>query len=180
MHLVIDSLPDQLVVVPQPDVGGHVHDSSSDYVEWFWLPVIGPSAFVLYRRLNELLADRDSITLNTESLGSLFGLRAPLLTKAFNRLAMFGLGYFPMPATATFSLRRTLPDLPLRHAERFAPELRARFAIASSQLRQARLMGVAALVPDDGVGGLEGAVTDIAARRDALVDDGRLEFHLSI
>ena len=73
------------------------YPADSGYVEAFWLPVLGPSATFLFRRLNVLLeAFPEGMTTEMNDLGRELGLgtsdsRHAPLPRAISRLVRFGL-----------------------------------------------------------------------------------------
>jgi hypothetical protein len=80
-----------------PVVEAEGHAGRSWYVEWFWLPLLGPSATVLLRRLQiRLDADPDGCWVDLDGLSQQLGLgtfeskHAPL-PRAISRLVHFGL-----------------------------------------------------------------------------------------
>jgi hypothetical protein len=81
----------------------------SMFVEVFWLPVLGPSAMFLFRRLNLLLEARpDGVTLDMNELGGELGLgtsesRHAPLPRAISRLVRLGLA--KRPASGQLAVR---------------------------------------------------------------------------
>jgi hypothetical protein len=73
------------------------YPADSGYVEAFWLPVLGPSATFLFRRLNVLLeAFPEGMAMEMNDLGRELGLgtsesRHAPLPRAISRLVRFGL-----------------------------------------------------------------------------------------
>jgi hypothetical protein len=92
------------------------YPASSVFVELFWLPVLGPSATVLFRRLNLLLKSRpDGITLEMDVLSSELGLgtaesKHSPLRRAISRLERFGLA--KRSASGQLAVRRGAGPLP--------------------------------------------------------------------
>jgi hypothetical protein len=91
------------------------YPASSLFVELFWLPVLGPSATVLFRRLNLLLKNHPGgITVEMDVLGLELGLgtaeskHAPL-RRAIARLVRFGLAQ--RSASGQLAVRRAAGPL---------------------------------------------------------------------
>lgn len=92
------------------------YPADSTFIEIFWLPVLGPSATVLFRRLNLLLKSRpDGITLDMNVLSRELGLgtaeskHAPL-RRALSRLERFGLA--KRSPSGQLAVRRGVGPLP--------------------------------------------------------------------
>jgi hypothetical protein len=91
------------------------YPASSAFIELFWLPVLGPSATFLFRRLNSLLAVwPDGMRLEMNGLGRELGLgtteskHAPL-PRAISRLVRFGLA--KRLASGQLAVRRAVGPL---------------------------------------------------------------------
>ena len=86
-----------LTAWPDPLLEERGYPSDSVFIELFWLPVLGPSATVLFRRLGLLLAGSpDGMTVEMDELGRELGLgssesRHAPLPRAISRLVRFGL-----------------------------------------------------------------------------------------
>ena len=91
------------------------YPADSGYVEAFWLPVLGPSATFLFRRLNVLLeAFPEGMTTEMNDLGRELGLgtsdsRNAPLPRAISRLVRFGLAR--RSATGQLAVRRAAGPL---------------------------------------------------------------------
>lgn len=92
------------------------YPANSVFVDLFWLPVLGPSATVLFRHLNLLLKSRpDGMTLEMNALSRELGLgtaeskHAPL-RRAISRLERFGLA--KRSASGQLAVRRGAGPLP--------------------------------------------------------------------
>jgi hypothetical protein len=100
-----------VTVMPDPVVEGRGYPADSGFVEMFWLPVLGPSATCLFRRLNLFLEDSPGgITLELNELGRELGLgtsdsRHAPLPRAISRLVRFGLA--KRSASGRLAVRRT-------------------------------------------------------------------------
>lgn len=96
--LAPEGLPSHIEVVPwiDPLVEAHGFAPRSMYVEACWLPVLGPTATWLYRRLGSWVAsNEDGTVVDLTDLAVSLGLgeglaRTSMLTRAMGRLAMFG------------------------------------------------------------------------------------------
>jgi hypothetical protein len=100
----------------------------SDYVEWFWLPVLGPSATWLLRRIDvgfdefpegymlDVLATARAIGVaGRNDVGTIFA-------RALERLNTFGLAH---GSTSALAVRRVLPPVSHRHLARMPEHLRS-------------------------------------------------------
>jgi hypothetical protein len=121
-----ETVPDRatLVVRPwwDPALATSGHDPRSEYVERFWLGVIGPSAVMLVRRLARGLAEHPggfSIALPDTAraigLGGGTGRSAPI-TRTIDRCCMFGL--MRRRDDQSLDVRTHLPYLSRRQLER--------------------------------------------------------------
>ena len=97
----------------QADECGYPPDSG--FVEIFWLPVLGPSATCLFRRLNLFLEEAPGgMTVEMDHLGRELGLgtsesRHAPLPRAISRLVRFGLA--KRSASGQLAVRRTAGPL---------------------------------------------------------------------
>lgn len=122
MHIVpwVDPVVDQ--------IGYPVHDP---YIEMFWLPVLGPTATWLYRRLvaGLLDADADSFDVDMSNLARSIGVsnatgRHNPFSRALHRCTMFGATQqIAVEPVLTLAVRRFLPTLPHRHLQRLPEQL---------------------------------------------------------
>ena len=98
---------------------------SSYYVELFWLPVLGPSATLLLRRLGTMATHLpDGITLDRAWLGSSLGLgngdsRNAPLPRAMERCIRFGVA--KRVSGDRLAVRRKVGHLPQQYVERLHP-----------------------------------------------------------
>ncbi len=128
-HLYVKQPDFNLAVVPWHDatVEARGFAARSDYVEWFWLPVLGPSATWLLRRidfgfddyptgyvLDALRTARALGIAARDDTGTIFG-------RAVSRLQMFGIAHMLGDSLA---VRRILPEVSQRHLQRMPPHLR--------------------------------------------------------
>lgn len=99
----------------------------SDYVEWFWLPVLGPSATWLLRRIDvgfdefpdgyelDALATAQSIGIAArDNAGNIFG-------RAVSRLQSFGMAH---GTSGVLAVRRVVPPISQRQLDRLPTHLR--------------------------------------------------------
>jgi hypothetical protein len=122
--------PESITLVrwADPVVDGHGHGINSPYTELFWLPVLGPSAFLLWRRgvaLTEGLPQ--GVTVGTAALSAWLGLGQGLgrhapLPRAIERCIRFGVARW-LPADR-LAVRALLAPLSHHHAQRLEPGLR--------------------------------------------------------
>jgi hypothetical protein len=91
------------------------HDVRSDYVETYWLGVVGPSTILLMRRLSAALAARpDGPTLDVVTLAASLGLQGGVgrnspIMRTLDRACGFGLAR--QMDTTMIQIRRKLPPL---------------------------------------------------------------------
>ena len=118
-------LRSHIEVVPWPDelVEAHGFGPRSPYVETCWLPVLGPTATLLYRRLGSWAeSNPDGVDVDLVDLSVSLGLgeglgRNSLIARALGRLARFDVASWRREQLA---VRRALPLLPLRHHSRLS------------------------------------------------------------
>ncbi len=99
----------------------------SPYVEFFWMPLVGPSAIVLLWRLNAYLDDEPGgHTFNLDELGRQLGLgsseseHAPL-ARALSRLVRFGLAR--RTGSGGIAVRQAVGPLPQHYLSSLSPVL---------------------------------------------------------
>lgn len=115
-------------VDPVVDVKGfNVNDP---YIEMFWLPVLGPTATWLYRRMvSGVTADPDGVVVDMSELARGIGVaytpgRHNPFARALHRCIMFGAAQqVATQPLHTVSVRRCLPLLPHRHLARLPEQL---------------------------------------------------------
>ena len=113
-----------------PVIEAHGHPARSVYVETFWLPVLGPSATWALRRLAARLEGAPRLELDLSTFGHELGLGAgtsrnsPLI-RTLGRLAQFGMA---APLAEAWCVRRFVPSLPQRLAQRLPAALAAQHA----------------------------------------------------
>lgn len=104
-----------------PVVEAHGHHVRSEYVETFWLPVLGPSVTWLLRRASYHLEDADEFVVEAEVLGKCLGLhgvgRNSALIRSFARAVAFRAAAADAGPWG-WRVRTHLGDLPRRHAAR--------------------------------------------------------------
>lgn len=109
-------IPDQLHLVPLIDerVERYGYGPLSEYVELNWLPVLGPTATLLYRRLGSwVVSQPEGLDVDSTELAASFGLGESLgagskLGGGIARLAMFGATEWQ---DETLAVRRALPSV---------------------------------------------------------------------
>ena len=107
------------------------HPVRSEYVEHYWLGILGPTATWLLRRLSdEVLVNPTGARVELRTLAQSLGLvfhagRQDPFSRGLDRCIMFGLvrhvGNHPHP---TFAVRTRVPSLARRQLERLPHELR--------------------------------------------------------
>ena len=117
---IADHDPLHVVALADPVIDQLGHDVRSEYVETYWLPILGPSATWAARRLVDWLADADEVEVPLEPLGRSLGLGGGVanhspVVRTLARLVDFG-----MAATGgnVYAIRRRFPPLAARHVER--------------------------------------------------------------
>jgi len=117
---------DTLRVVPLTWLPGS-HDLRSDYVEHCWLPVLGPSAFCLLRRIGEYFdAYPDGFDLDLNAAAIALGLsgRAQKVRRTCERLVLFQVAQ--PHGNDVLAVRTLLPPLPFRKERQLPLTLLAR------------------------------------------------------
>ena len=121
-----------LTIVPWIDPivdekGFPVHDP---YIEMFWLPVLGPTATWLYRRMvSGVLSEPTGFTVDMSELARGIGVaytagRHNPFARALHRCIMFGTAQqVATHPLNTVAVRRSLPLLPRRHLSRLPEPL---------------------------------------------------------
>lgn len=96
-HIPLEALPEIILVDHwrDPLVETHGHHILDAYVETWWLPVLGPAASWVLRRLRLAIDPEGPVQVDTATLASSIGLGAALganapLAKSVHRLLMFG------------------------------------------------------------------------------------------
>ena len=115
-----------------PVVDDNGHDPRSQYVETFWLGVLGPTATWLIRRLAAGL-DRApdgyelDLTVTAQAMGLSFTAgRSSPFSKALQRCVMFGLAH-PTP-NGGLAVRRRIPAVAHRHLRRMPESVQRQHA----------------------------------------------------
>lgn len=115
--------------------GGNGHGWLSPYLEVCWLPLIGPSAVVMVRRLAAGLQHHNPLDVDAADLAQDLGLRrstsrhAPV-SRTLDRLTYFGILH--KTGTDQWAMPATAPDVP----ERLALRLRPGLAVTERTIRQ--------------------------------------------
>lgn len=124
-HLVVEAWRDPLI----ERLG---HDALGDYVELFWLGILGPTATWLLRRLAVIaVAHPGGHHLDLPSTAASLGLgwdagRGNAFARALQRLVMFGLARHVNGAVA---VRTVVPPLSVRHLSRLPERLQRAHAL---------------------------------------------------
>lgn len=99
----------------------------SEYVEWFWLPVLGPSATWLIRRIDRGFDEfPNGYVLDVYATARALGIAGredagSIFTRSLARLQTFGLA---QSLPESLAVRRMLPRVSLRQVERMPLHLR--------------------------------------------------------
>lgn len=131
--LVVEALPD-------PVVEAMGHDPRSAYAHDYWLPILGPSALAVIRKLIERLeADGERTTVDVAELAASVGLgshaapsRNSRIVATLNRLCQFGLAEAHSgPGEITlYRVRTAWAPITRRQAERLPARLQAQLDAA--------------------------------------------------
>jgi len=122
-----DPLPVSALRDPNGERG---FDARSEYVETYWLPVLGPSCVLLARRLVSWLeAEPEGFDVSMVALAGSLGLGAGLgrhapIVRTLARLADFGLAH----VGDTYAVRAVFPPLSSRQIARLPDHLAAAHA----------------------------------------------------
>lgn len=127
-HITLVTWPDAL-----SDATGH--PVRSEYVERYWLGILGPTATWLLRRCSdEVLSHTTGVVVNLHHIAASIGLayhagRHNPFSRGFDRLIMFGMmrhvGNHPRP---TFAVRTHVPPLAGRQVARLPEQLQVAHA----------------------------------------------------
>lgn len=124
---------ERLQVLPAPELPRQVpgrFTPLTPYAEDVWLPVLGPAAFLLWRRLALLLARHPGrATVPADELAAALGLGSPTgtqshLARALRRLERFGVAR--VASDAVVLVRPCLPYVTDHQLERQHPSIRLR------------------------------------------------------
>lgn len=133
--------PLRLEAWPDPVIDELGHDPRSDYVERFWLPVLGPSTVFLLRHLARRLEQEPAGTeLCLDELAAALGLGArPGRNSPFSRTLARAVDFeMARLHPGCLYVRRALPTLAHRHLARLPDSLRAEHARAVLAARSPR------------------------------------------
>lgn len=98
----------------------NVHDPRSEYVERYWLPILGPSSFVVARHVADRCA-AGPIVVEPIALGARFGIQLDTISNALARLIHFDMARIQGGA---WQMRRQWPPLSQRYIDRLPRKLR--------------------------------------------------------
>jgi hypothetical protein len=127
---LIERIPQEAIIRPwaDPVVDVRGFDPRSQYVERYWLSVIGPTATWILRRFAEGFdAHPDGFVLDLAHTARTMGLSfernvASPFGKALHRCVMFGVAH---PTSDGFAVRRRLPAVAQRHLKRLPDDVQA-------------------------------------------------------
>ena len=129
MHTNDTHIPDRLMVVAwaDPVIDALGFAFNHPYSELVWLPTLGPSAVLAWRRLAGTLVDQpDGFTLDVAQLAHTLGLGAGTarhapVCRTLRRLVAFGLARFV--DDATYAVLRRIPPASGSQLRRLSPDL---------------------------------------------------------
>ena len=88
----MDHEPIPTFIAPWPNTDKIGHHPASSYVELFWLPILGPTSDLLYRRLNALLDPNGKrIEIDKRDIGAQLGVAPSVARHALIRMVRYGL-----------------------------------------------------------------------------------------
>ena len=128
--MIPDTFADQIHINawPDPVIDQLGHDPRSQYVEWFWLSVLGPSTIWLLRRVGDALDHApDGFTLDLNECGAALGLggapsRHSAMQRTLRRTLQFGVAR--AHNDHVIDVRRRLPPLNRTQVSRLPSSLR--------------------------------------------------------
>jgi hypothetical protein len=127
MQSTRESTSRDLTITPWPDslVERLGHEPRSDYVEMYWLPVIGPSATWLYRRLGVWVTHTDELTIDVDDVARSIGIggKGNPVRRTLDRLVTFHAARWN---DSVLEVRRALPTLPRRNVAQLPTSLQIR------------------------------------------------------
>ena len=137
---IVNHDPLQVVRLTDPVIDQVGHDVRSSYVETYWLPILGPTAIWVNRRLADWLDDSsadDGIEVSLAELGLVLGIsgrvsRHSPLVRTLIRLVDFGVASI---GGSTYGVRTTFAPLPLRHLRNLPPSLLERHQLDLEPVR---------------------------------------------
>lgn len=109
-------------------------DSCGDYVELFWLPIIGPTSTWLLRRLTAMaVLHPEGCALDAAAVAASIGLGFDAgpkssLTRSLQRLSIFGLARI---SSRTISVRTVVPPLTMKNLSRLPEHLQSAHSLWS-------------------------------------------------
>jgi hypothetical protein len=122
-------------------------EPTDPYLEWCWLPVVGPSTVALVRHVADLTSPTGEARIPLSDLGRLLGLgavdvpsRNNKLVRTLGRAEQFGLGFTSIGVpgeSATFGIHNELPLVPFRLVERLPDVARQRHVAAVEAANEA-------------------------------------------
>ena len=137
---IVSHDPLHVVRLTDPVIDQLGHDVRSSYVETFWLPILGPTAIWVNRRLADWLdasPSSDGIEVPLAELGLSLGIsgrvsRHSPLVRTLVRLVDFGVAAM---GGSTYGVRSTFAPLPLRLLRNLPPSLLERHALELEPVR---------------------------------------------
>ena len=124
--------PLHVVRLADPVIEQLGHDVRSNYVETYWLPILGPTAIWATRRMADWLdASPDGIEISLAEFGPCLGVggnvgRNTLIVRTLVRLVDFGIASI---GGNTLGLRTVFAPVPLRLTSRLPASLLERLAL---------------------------------------------------
>ena len=117
---IVNHDPLHVIRLTDPVIDQFGHDVRSNYVETFWLPILGPTAIWANRRLADLLdasPDDETVEVSLAELGLWLGItgrvsRNSPLVRTLIRLVDFGVASI---GGSAYGVRSTFAPLPLRY-----------------------------------------------------------------
>ncbi len=118
---IVANDPLRIVALTDPVTDQLGHPAGSEYVETYWLPILGPSAVQAARRLVDWLdTEPDGFELSLGEFACSLGLGSGIANHAPVVRTLARLVDFGMAATggSAYAIRRRFPPLPARYIRR--------------------------------------------------------------
>jgi hypothetical protein len=122
-------------------------EPTDPYLEWCWLPVVGPSTVALVRHVADLTSPTGEARIPLSDLGRLLGLgavdvpsRNNKMVRTLGRAEQFGLGFTSIAVpgeSVTFGIHNELALVPFRLLERLPDVARQRHVAAVEAANEA-------------------------------------------
>lgn len=118
----IEPVDGLITITARHTAAPNIHSPESSYCRYYWVPVIGPAAWITWANLVAWLPDTDrpTIEINYAQLAASIGARPARLTRTLARIAAFHLAYTIPTEPDTLYLKRRAPTLSTRMLDTLA------------------------------------------------------------